>query len=42
MNRRMKIKKPALTFALFLVIAAFTNHSLFAGGEPLDSDSVVF
>ena len=42
MNRRMKIKKSALTFAFFLVIAALTNRSLFAGGEPLSSNSVVF
>ncbi|MBA7479769.1 hypothetical protein ES707_15205 [subsurface metagenome] len=42
MNRRMKIKKSALTFALFLVIAAFTTRSVVAGGEPLGSGSVVF
>ncbi len=42
MNRRMKIKKSALIFALFLVIASVTTSSLFAGGEPLGSDSVVF
>jgi len=42
MNRRMKIKKLTLTFALFLVIAAITTRSVFAGGEPLTSDSVVF
>ncbi|NIP26984.1 MAG: alpha-amylase, partial [Phycisphaerae bacterium] len=38
----MKIKKPALTFAIFLVVAAFTTRTLFAGGRPLTSDSVVF
>ncbi|MHC4111074.1 MAG: dockerin type I domain-containing protein [Planctomycetota bacterium] len=42
MNRRIKIKKSALTFALFLVIAAVTTRSLFAGGQPLNPDSVVF
>jgi alpha-amylase len=42
MNRRMIIKKSALTFAFFLVIAAVTADSLFAGGRPLSSDSVVF
>jgi len=38
----MKIKKSALTFALFLVIAAVTTRSVIAGGQPLGSDSVVF
>jgi alpha-amylase len=38
----MKIKKSALTFALFLVIAVVATEHLFAGGSPLDSDSVVF
>ena len=42
MNRRMKIKKLALTFALFLVIAAISTRSVVAGGQPLSSDSVVF
>ncbi|MBA7698766.1 hypothetical protein ES703_107448 [subsurface metagenome] len=42
MNRRNKIRKPALTFALFLIITAITANSLFAGGDPLSSGSIVF
>lgn len=42
MNRRMEIKKSVLTFAFLLVIAAVASDCLFAGGRPLDSDSVVF
>jgi len=38
----MKIKKSTLKFVLFLVIAVFTARSLFAGGQPLDSRSLVF
>ena len=41
MIRRMKIKKSFLIFAFFLVIAV-AAECLYAGGRPLDSDSVVF
>jgi alpha-amylase len=42
MNRRMEIKKSVLTFAFLLVIAAVASDCLSAGGQPLDSGSVVF
>jgi alpha-amylase len=42
MQRRKKIRKPRLTFTLFLIIAAITGSSLFAGAEPLSSSSIVF
>jgi alpha-amylase len=38
----MKIKKLASVFAIVLVIASVINNGLFAGGELLGSDSVVF
>jgi alpha-amylase len=34
--------KPALTFVIVLIVSATTGSSLFAGGDPLNSHSVVF
>jgi len=42
MNRRNKIRKPALAFTLLLIIAAVATNSLFAAGDPLNSSSIVF
>jgi alpha-amylase len=42
MNERRKMGKPALTFVIVLIVSATTGSSLFAGGDPLDSNSVVF
>lgn len=42
MNRRKKIRKLTLTLILLPIIAAVTTNSLFAGGDPLNSSSIVF
>ncbi|MFH1616143.1 MAG: alpha-amylase family glycosyl hydrolase, partial [Planctomycetota bacterium] len=34
--------KPGLTFVIVLIVSATTGSSLFAGGDPLTSDSIVF